>query len=60
MTWHPIELLRLIFVVLVSGVVIVGLTTRARPRGRLEWTIIWVLFVFLAWALLGFGWLRSR
>jgi TctA family transporter len=60
MIWHPLELLRIIFVVLVTAMVIVGLTTRARPRSRRDWGLLWAVLVFLAWALLGFGWLRSR
>jgi hypothetical protein len=59
-TWHPLDLMRIIFVALVMTLVIAGLTTRARPRRRREWTLIWAVVVFLAWALLGFGFLRSR
>lgn len=60
MRWHPLELMRIIFVVLVAAMVIAGLTTRARPRAPREWALVWGLLVFLAWALLGFGFLRAR
>ena len=59
MAWHPLNLLRIIFAVLVVGMIIVGLTTRARPQTPRQWTIVWVVVAFLAWALLGFGWLRA-
>jgi hypothetical protein len=59
MTSHPLDLMRMIFVVLLIAMVISGLTTRARPRTQREWTLVWAVLVFLAWALLGFGWLRS-
>jgi len=59
MRWHPIEILRIIFVVLVVAMIAAGLTTGARPRTSRQWTIVWLLIVFLAWALLGFGWLRA-
>jgi hypothetical protein len=52
-------LMRLIFIVLVAVLVMAGLSTRARPRTAREWTLVWALLVFLAWALVGFGWLRS-
>jgi cytochrome bd-type quinol oxidase subunit 1 len=60
MTWHPRVVMQTIFVVLVIGMVIAGLTTRARPRTQREWTLVWAVLIFLAWALVGFGWLRSR
>ena len=60
MTWHPLLLMQIVFLLLVIGMVIAGLTTRARPRNRREWTLVWAVLVFLAWALVGFGWLRSR
>jgi hypothetical protein len=60
MAWHPLVLMQIIFLVLVIGMVIAGLTTRARPRNQREWKLVWALLVFLAWALVGFGWLRSR
>jgi hypothetical protein len=59
MNWHPLELMRLLFVVLVGALIVAAMTTRARPRSPREWTLVWVVLVFLAWALLGFGWLRS-
>jgi hypothetical protein len=52
--------MRIIFVVLLTTLVIAGLTTRARPRNPREWALVWGVLMFLAWALLGFGWLRSR
>jgi len=60
MAWHPLDLMRIIFVLLVATMVIAGVTTRARPRNAREWALVWVVLVFLIWALLGFGWLRSR
>jgi len=56
---HPLELMRIIFVVLVCVLVIAGVTTRARPQTARQWRFVWALVVFLAWALVGFGWLRS-
>lgn len=58
--WHPLLLMRVIFVVLVCALVIAGATTRARPRTARQWTIVWIVLVVLAWALLGPAWLRSR
>lgn len=49
----------LVFVVLFVALVVGGVFTRARPRTAREWRLVWVLLVFLAWALVGFGWLRS-
>jgi hypothetical protein len=60
MGWHPLYLMRMIFAVLVTATLVVGLSTRARPRSRRDWALVWVVFVLLAWALLGAGWLRSR
>ena len=60
MTWHPLELMQLIFLALLAAMMIAGFTTRVRPRSSREWTFVWAVLVFLAWALLGFGWLRSR
>jgi hypothetical protein len=51
--------MRVVFVVLVCVLFVAALTTRARPRTRRDWTLVWAVLVFLAWALLGFGWLRS-
>jgi hypothetical protein len=59
MASHPLNLLRIIFAVLVMVMLIAGLTTRARPRTSRQWTLVWLLFTFLAWVLLGFGWLRA-
>src|SRR6478672_7134862 len=59
MVRHPLELLRIIFVALVCVMVIAALTTKARPRTPWQWTLVWAVLVFLAWALLGFGWLRA-
>jgi hypothetical protein len=59
MNWHPLELMRIVFVVLLCALVVTAVTTGARPRTRREWTLLWIVLVFLAWALLGFGWLRS-
>jgi hypothetical protein len=59
MLWHPLNLLRIIFAVLVVGMIIVGLTTRARPQTPGQWMLVWVVVAFLTWALLGFGWLRA-
>jgi hypothetical protein len=59
MSWHPVELLRVVFVVLACVMIVAGLTTRARPRTPGQWTLVWAVLVFLAWALLGFGWLRA-
>jgi hypothetical protein len=43
----------------VVGMIIVGLTTRARPQTPGQWMLVWVVVAFLTWALLGFGWLRA-
>jgi hypothetical protein len=59
MTWRAPDVMRIVFVVLVCGLVMAGLTTKARPRGAHQWALVWGLLVLLMWALLGFGWLRS-
>jgi hypothetical protein len=59
MAWHPLQLMRIIFVALVCVLVIAGVTTRARPQSARQWALVWSLLVFLAWALIGVGWLRS-
>jgi hypothetical protein len=59
MRWDPLDSLRLIFFGLMFVMVIAGLTTSARPKTPRQWTAAWVLVVFLAWVLLGFGWLRA-
>jgi hypothetical protein len=48
-----------IFAVLVAAMVVAALTTRARPETPHQWALVWVVIVFLAWALLGLGWLRA-
>jgi hypothetical protein len=55
---HPAVLMRIIFAVLVTILIVAGLTTRARPRTRRQWTLVWAVLLFLVWALLGAGWLR--
>jgi hypothetical protein len=60
MTWHPATVMRVVFGVLVAGMIIAALTTGARLRSARERTLAWALLVFLAWALLGLGWVRSR
>jgi len=62
MIWNSSNLsalMVLIFVVLSAALVVAGIATRARPRTRRQWALVWGLMVFLAWALVGFGWLRS-
>ena len=59
MTWHPLNLLRVVFAVLVVGMVVAGLTTRARPQTTRQWMLVWVVVVFLTWVLLGLTWLRA-
>jgi hypothetical protein len=59
MAWHPSLVMRLIFVILVVALIVASAVTGKRPKSAREWTLVWVLFVFLAWALVGFGWLRS-
>ncbi len=56
---HLQVLMRAVFVVLVCVLVVVGMTTRARPRTRREWALVWAVLVLLAWALLGSAFLRS-
>ena len=59
MDWHPQILMRVVFGVLVCVIVVVGAVTGARPRTTREWRLVWALLVFLAWALLGFAFLKS-
>jgi hypothetical protein len=59
MSGHPLSLLRIIFGVLVTVLVVTGLTTRARPQTPREWMLVRLVIVFLAWALLGLGWLGA-
>ena len=58
-TRHAPDLLRLIFAVLVCVMVLTGLTTKARPQTAVQWTLVWAVITFLAWALLGFAWVRA-
>jgi hypothetical protein len=60
MNRHPLELMRMVFVALLCFLVVAAITSGARPRTPREWTLVWTLLVFLGWALLGFGWLRSN
>ncbi len=60
MDWHPLVLMRVVFIFLVCVMVAAGLLTRARPRTTRQWTLVWAVLVLLAWALLGFAFLRSR
>jgi hypothetical protein len=55
MSRHPSIVMFLISVVLVGALVAAGAITRARSRTVREWRLVWVLLVFLAWALVGFG-----
>ena len=48
-----------IFVVLVTMVIGVSIATALRPRTARQRAVVWGVFVYLAWALLGSGWLRS-
>jgi hypothetical protein len=57
MSVHQLSLLRIIFGVLATVLVMAGLTTRARPQTPRQWALVWIVVVFLAWVLLGFGWL---
>ena len=50
----------MVFVALLCVLVVIAATSEARPRTPREWTLVWMVLVFLAWALLGFGWLRSN
>ena len=59
MTRHPSLLMLLVFVVLFAALIVASAVTRTRPRTARDWRLVWVLLVFLAWALVGFGWLRS-
>ena len=59
MRWHPLLVMRVIFVVLVCVLIAASATTAARPRTTRQATLVRLVLVFLAWALLGVGWLRS-
>ncbi len=52
--------MRIVFVALVIALVAASGLTAARPRSRRDWTLVWAVLVVLAWALLGFAFLRSR
>ena len=49
----------LIFMALFAVLVLGSALSGARPRTARQWTFAWSVLVFLAWALLGFGWVRS-
>jgi hypothetical protein len=49
----------LIFAALVAVLIVTSAATAARPRNARDWTLVWAVLVFLTWALVGFGWLRS-
>ncbi len=57
---HPQVLMRLVFVALVCLMIAAGVLTKARPRSRRDWLLVWAVLVLLAWALLGFAFLKSR
>jgi len=48
-----------IFLLLFAVLVLGGTLTGARPRTSRQWMAAWGVLVFLAWALIGFGWVRS-
>lgn len=43
-----------------ARMIAVGVMTRARPRTRRDWALVWGVLVLLAWAVLGSVFLRSR
>lgn len=59
MSWHPSVLMRLIFAMLVVVLIVASAATTTRPRSAHDWTLVWGVLVFLGWALVGAGWLRS-
>ena len=62
MIWDSSQLsalMLLIFGVLFAVLVLAGTATAARPRTAREWALVRGVLVFLAWALVGFGWVRS-
>ena len=59
MNWHPLQWLRIVFALLVIAMFVATMTTGAGPRTPRQWTLVWGVLVFLAWALLGFGWVRA-
>ncbi len=60
MDWHPQILMRIVFALLVCLMIAAGILTNARPRSRRDWALVWVVLVLLAWALLGFAFVKSR
>lgn len=56
---HPLQLLRIVFLILFAAMVIAALTTGARPKTSRQWTLAWAVLVFLLWALWGYGWVRA-
>ena len=56
---HVSALMVLIFMMLVAALVLGSTFTAAGPRTARQRTLSWGLLIFLAWALLGFGWVRS-
>jgi hypothetical protein len=52
--------MRIVFGLLVCALIAAGVFTKARPRSRRDWLLVRVLLVLLAWALLGFAFLKSR
>ena len=59
MHWHAVNLSRIIFGILVGTMIVAAFTTAARPRTGREWRLVWAVLVFLAWALVGYEWLRA-
>jgi hypothetical protein len=49
----------LVFAVLVVALIVGSVATRTRPHSARDWALVWCVLVFLAWALVGFGWVRS-
>ncbi|MGE5358037.1 MAG: hypothetical protein ACM3NQ_03405 [Bacteroidales bacterium] len=48
-----------VFVVLVGAMIAAGVLTKARPRSRRDWMLVRAVLALLAWALLGFAFLKS-
>lgn len=59
MDWHPQVLMAVVFVVLVGAMIAAGVLTKARPRSRRDWMLVRAVLALLAWALLGFAFLKS-
>ncbi len=49
----------LIFGLLFTVLLLAGTATKVRPRTARDWALVWSVLVFLAWALVGSGWVRS-